>query len=1354
MKLVIAEKKDQAQRLAAPFPTKGDGFGYVEVLPCPTFPKGAYFSWAAGHLVSLMEPDDYDPQFKAWKMEHLPILPDKFKLKPSKGKERMFTHLKKLLLNPSFTEIINACDPGREGEAIFTLIYQLSGCKKPVKRLWTSSLTKDAVSAAFQKLLPESEKKNLFFEAYARSCADWLVGMNTSRAYSILLREKGVKLEPGESFSTGRVQTPVLALIVEREEAIENFVSTPFWEVLAEFDFNGRKYTGQWFTGDQNRLTDKAKAEKLAEWCSGKSATIEDILIEDKETLPPHLFSLSALQTLANKLYKLSPEQVLEACQSLYDKGYQSYPRTDSDRITEEEAKEFPSILQKISKLVPYAKFFPTPVQTLIGNKRYVDASKVSDHYAIIPTESVPELNVLGDNERCIYDLVVKSVIAAHHESAIFQHTTILTYVGDQFSFSTKGKRLIREGWRVVLQTEDPDEKKDDAPNLPDVKKGDEGIAASCSAKEGWTTPPKRLTQGDLIPLMKSAGSNLGDKELESIMRKTHGLGTEATRAGIIKRLKDQSYIEIKKNLVYPTEKGRTLIKAIGLSALSSAETTAKWEQKLSEIGEGRFTHTSFIDQARKLATKLVTDAIDSVNSLDLATVAAAPKAGASSRPAAATQSSKTPTGQSQSASGSGQKPAAQEYPPAQTSPPPATRPEPLKTTTSQGPSVTGQTPYSGLQQSEASKPPSPSQSPNPASESPNPPAAYLGEEQDPLPKDLYISAVKLVIESGQASVSLLQRRLSKGYTTCARLIDQMEHEGVVSPYEGNTPRRILMTMEQFMGRLKGGQETVAKPGQQPLKVVPQTPAPANHAPKPEERLRPVDGPDSDFTGPQPPANGVHEERPLRQVPAEQDLGPCKKCGRPVVDKGVLYGCSAWEDTKCDFKISKTIKGVLIERNVINKLLRGGSSGLIRGFIQKSKDPNKPDSTFDAVLLFDKQGKLCFKYPSLDILKIPTYLLNASPIAPPSEQEQKKEFAEIEREATNLKLPVKVLQATYGPRVTRYELAPEPGLNIAHFKRYKANFQLALKAEQIMIYVPIPGKSVVGIEVPSRVPYTVFLRTLLENKEFLASRKDLSFPIGMDMSGEPVFAEIAKMPHLLVAGTTGSGKSVFLNSLIVSLLYGHSPDQLKFLFIDPKMVELSVYETIPHLFGPIVTDVRRALIALKKLIVEMEKRYEILRQYGVRNVESYYERVLAVKPDAPRMPYIVLVIDELADLMMTTGPEVEDCIQRLAQLARAAGIHMVIATQRPSKQVISPVIKANLPVRIAFAVANHHDSQVILDEPGAEALMGAGDMFYLPKDGAKRRLVSAFVSDDEIDKVVQYVSSNGRTATQSAAEGS
>ncbi|MBY0217896.1 DNA topoisomerase 3 [Paenibacillus illinoisensis] len=1191
MKLIIAEKKDQAQKLAAPFPTKGEAWGYIEVLPCPTFPKGAYFSWAAGHLVTLKEPEDYDPMYEKWRMEHLPILPESFQLKPAKGKEKMFAHLKKLIQNKSFNEIINACDPGREGEAIFTLIYQLSGCKKTVKRLWTSSLTKEAVFAAFQKLLPESEKKNLFYEAYARSCADWLVGMNTSRAYSILLREKGVKVEKGESFSTGRVQTPVLALIVEREKEIENFVSTPYWEVSANFNFSGMEYTGKWFTGDQDRLTDPAKAEKLAAWCSGKTADIDDVTVENKEALPPYFFSLSALQTLANKRFKLSPKEVLDACQTLYDKGYQSYPRTDSNRITAEEAKELPSILEIISKLGPYTQLFPLPFPSIIENKRYVDSSKVSDHYAIIPTHTVPELNQLNHNERLIYDLVVRSVIAAHYQSAIQEHTTIITYVGDQFSFITRGKRVIREGWRHVLTTDDPDDSGESLDLLPNVEKGQVGSTSDSFAKEAWTSAPKRLTEGNLIPLMKSAGNKLGNRELESIMRKTHGLGTEATRASIISRLKDQSYIEIKNNFVYPTLKGRTLIQAIGHSALSSAETTAKWEQTLSEIGQGRFTHTSFIDQAKKLATKLVYDAVNSVHHMDMPETIV-------SKSAMTEQGVAQPLNQ-------WSKTSSLPFPP----------PEPSDPRQMEG-SMRGQEPVVNEQVMKNTK------------------------------HDEF--ATEAITATSSSSANRTDKTLS-------------------SP---ETPRR-----------------------------------------------------------------------PVRSVPADQNLGPCKKCGLPVMDKGVLYDCSAWENTGCDFKISKTIKGVVITKETVIRMLEKGSSGLIRGFVHQAKDSNKSNTTFDAILQLDDAGKLCWNYPSTEMLKMPITLLKSPTVLPPSNQDQTLAFAELERETANLKLPAKVIRATYGPRVTRYELVPAEGLNIAHFKRLKMNLKMALKAEEITLYLPIPGTNVIGIEVPSKLPYTVHLRPLLENKDFLATRTALTFPIGMDMSGEPVYADLADMPHLLISGATGAGKSVFINALIISLLYSLGPDKLRFLFIDPKMVELSVYESIPHLFGPIVTDVRRAGIALKKLVVEMEKRYDILRRYGVRNIESYYERVQLVDPRAPRLPYIVLVIDELADLMMTTGADVEDCIQRIAQLARAAGIHMIIATQRPSKQVLSPVIKANLPVRIAFAVTNHYDSKVILDESGAEELLGRGDMIYLPKDGAKRRLVSAYVSDGEMESIVTHLSS-------------
>jgi DNA segregation ATPase FtsK/SpoIIIE-like protein len=286
------------------------------------------------------------------------------------------------------------------------------------------------------------------------------------------------------------------------------------------------------------------------------------------------------------------------------------------------------------------------------------------------------------------------------------------------------------------------------------------------------------------------------------------------------------------------------------------------------------------------------------------------------------------------------------------------------------------------------------------------------------------------------------------------------------------------------------------------------------------------------------------------------------------------------------------------------------------------------------------------------------------------------------------------------------------------------------------LYIPLPGTNTVGIEVPNRFPYPVYLRTMLENKEYLANRKNLYIPLGMDVEGNPVSADLTKMPHLLVAGTTGSGKSVFINSVINSLLFACSSNDLKLVLVDVKQVELSVYEELPQLLMPIATDAKQASFVLKKLIGEMERRYAKFSKAGVKNIESYNAKA------NEKLPFIVLVVDELADLLMVAPDEVEDSIQRLAQLARAAGIHMILATQRPTKQVLSTTIKANLPVRIAFSVASTADSMTILDAPGAEELLGRGDMFYQPSDMPRVRLQSPYVSDSEISRVTQYLVQN------------
>jgi S-DNA-T family DNA segregation ATPase FtsK/SpoIIIE len=333
----------------------------------------------------------------------------------------------------------------------------------------------------------------------------------------------------------------------------------------------------------------------------------------------------------------------------------------------------------------------------------------------------------------------------------------------------------------------------------------------------------------------------------------------------------------------------------------------------------------------------------------------------------------------------------------------------------------------------------------------------------------------------------------------------------------------------------------------------------------------------------------------------------------------------------------------------------------------------------------------------------------------------------------------KVLDVARGPAVTRYELQPDVGVKVSRIVSLTDDIALALAAKDIRMEAPIPGKAAIGIEVPNSEVSVVTLREVLETQPFQDSAAKLTIAFGRDISGQPIVGNLARMPHLLVAGATGSGKSVCINGIITSLLYKAKPDEVKFLMIDPKMVELNVYNGIPHLLAPVVTDPKRASLALKKIVVEMEKRYEKFSKSATRNIEGYNALMLSGdNPDAV-LPYIVVIVDELADLMMVAAGDVEDAICRLAQMARASGIHLIIATQRPSVDVITGVIKANIPSRIAFGVSSQVDSRTILDMVGAEKLLGRGDMLFLPMGASKPiRVQGAFLSDGEVEAVVSY----------------
>lgn len=1318
MKVVLAEKKIQAEELAKPFPHKM-AQGYIEISPCSTFPQGGVMVWASGHLVSLLEPEEYDEKFKKWDLQDLPIIPTEFKYHVDRTKSKLFAVIKRFVKDPKTSEIIIATDPGREGELIAGLILQQAGNKKPTKRLWTSSLTKKSVEDAFNNLLPGKTKENLFYEAYSRQCADWLIGMNTSRLYSILLRGKAEG-----SFSTGRVQSALLSLLVERDVAISKFVPKPFWQVYATLSIDGKEYKGKWFKDDLTDLPARQISEELAQACKNKSAEVRDVKFNRTEYKPPLLHNLSSVQTAANKLYRYSPAETTKVLQGLYERKITSYARTDSQYITEGEARQLPGILSKLQQLKEYAPLLPAPQPELIGNTRYVNPNKVTDHYAIIPTENVPNLSDLkNEQERNLYDMIVRSVIAAHYPNAIIDYTTIVTYVDSKFSFLSKGKVTVASGWKNVIYplptSSEDDLTDDDETTLPQLAMGEKGTAIHTEVKEGKTQPPKRYTEGDLISLMKNAGKHIDDKDYESIMQSTGGLGTEATRAGMIDRLKSQKYIEVKKNKVFTTEKGKLLVEAIGPSLLTSAEMTAQWETKLRDISNGQYPYKAFVKEVQEQTKELVRSGYS-------ATMEYLGKG----------KSTQITDKQHQSTPIS-------DPPPARVQPVIESKPtvaQPVK--------------------QQASSPEQPRSVESKPSE-PNP---------SPVVDQMTLKAMWVVVQAKQGSVSLIQRKLGVGYTEAAKLIDALEALGVVSKFLGSMPREVYMNTSQFQEKyphlfMRKVEAPVApvvrEPERAPIVSV-EKPQPSVAVEKPADQsarsVNPevthqintsapqakVDFPEQPKKVQQnyPPAgNGGsvqrHQQKPSQQPSLNMnDLGLCPKCASGhITDKGKFYGCSAYHQTACDYTIGKIIMGVDITREDIQTLLLKGETSLKRGFTSK-----KSNTPFDAYMTLGNEGKLDFKRPEPRKLLLPGALLKKQSLDQLS-QDSSKEIEWIETATEMMKMPARVEHVAYGPKVVRFEMLPvSMNINISKYRRYKDNFKAVLEAETITIYSPIPGSKYIGIEIPNKQPYTVNLRSMLENPSFINDQGDLTFAIGVDMTGSPQYADLAKMPHLLIAGVTGAGKSVYIDSFILSLIFRKSPAEMKFMMIDPKMVELSKYENLPHLYCPIITDPKLALRALQRLTREMDRRYAMFVEMGgVRNIKMYNEKLLRQDPKAEKLPYIILIIDELADLMMLAPRDVEDEIQRLSQLARGAGIHLVVATQRPTKAFISPNIKSNMPVRIAFAVSATNDSMVILDEPGAEDLLGQGDMYFKPKDRPRQRLVSAYVSDEEIENVMRYI---------------
>lgn len=600
MKVVIlAEKPSQAKAYAEAFAVARREKTHIELKSCSTFPDGAIITWGIGHLVGLKMPADYKEEWGKWNLNHLPIIPERFEFKVSKDKQVQFNAVKKLFKDADM--LINACDVDREGSNIFYSIFNMTGVKnKPIKRLWINSLEVDEVRKGFNNLQDNTKDLKMYNEAKTRQISDWLVGMNASQLYTLLLQQKGMNT----TLSVGRVQSPTVYMIYQRQKEIENFVSKPFYELFGEFKATSGLYSGKAKLKEENRqsLIDLLERNNLA-GLTFDNGLIKSVTKELKRTKSPLLHSLSTLQTTANKRWKYSPAKVLEIMQTLYEKKIVTYPRTDTNFIT---VNEFEYLSNNIEKYQGILNVSFEANKT--ANKRYVDGSKVQEHYAIIPTKSTPSestLIALTSEERNIYDEILKTTLAMFHSDYEYEETNIITEV-NSIEFHTKGKVEVSKGWKELFNDKEETDNKEEI--LPSVQKG-KTTSGQLIIKEGFTSPPKPYTEGNLINMMKTAGRNLEDESDSEILKEVEGIGTEATRSGIIETIKKNGYIEVKKNIVSVTNKGIILCEAIEGNLLSSPAMTAKWESYLKKIGEGQGSQEIFLQNINKFLAATIEDA-------------------------------------------------------------------------------------------------------------------------------------------------------------------------------------------------------------------------------------------------------------------------------------------------------------------------------------------------------------------------------------------------------------------------------------------------------------------------------------------------------------------------------------------------------------------------------------------------------------------------------------------------------------------------------------------------------------------------------------------------------------------------
>jgi DNA topoisomerase III len=562
--------------------------------------EGWTVTWALGHLAELAPPDAYGEQYKKWRLETLPILPERFKVRVNHKTREQFAVVKGLLRDPLFTEVVNACDAGREGELIFAHLYGLSGCKKPVLRLWISSLTPEAIRAGFASLRDGGSMKPLEDAARSRGEADWIVGMNATRAYSVRFGTVGNVL------SVGRVQTPTLRLLVDRETEIENFKPEKFWTVHARFARDGESYDGMWFRAKLNRLKEQKAAEEVAAKVRGGTGVVKKAEKKIATEKPPLLYDLTELQRNANAKFGFTAERTLRAAQSLYEgRKLITYPRTSSRYLSRSLVAGLKKRVESCGALPELAPFAERLLELpkLPSNKRIVDDAKVTDHHAIVPTGKKLS-GELPPDEAKVYDLVARRFLAVFFPAARFENTTVVTEVKEE-TFLSKGRVVLEAGWRSLYPDGVGGKKEKEPSVLPPVEVGQEWSVAKVGIKEGETKPPPRYSEAALLGAMETAGKFVDDEELRQAM-KDSGLGTPATRAAIIERLIKVGYVEREKKILVPTPKGRALVSLLQKSQLSSPELTASWEERLAKMEQGAERRPDFMADIKSFTTSLV----------------------------------------------------------------------------------------------------------------------------------------------------------------------------------------------------------------------------------------------------------------------------------------------------------------------------------------------------------------------------------------------------------------------------------------------------------------------------------------------------------------------------------------------------------------------------------------------------------------------------------------------------------------------------------------------------------------------------------------------------------------------------